>query len=164
MKRLWSSLLVVLFLVGVSSAVHAQGGRHSDDIGMPIIRVMRFVRALELSPEQKRSIALILSSKREAMRARVDATLAARSALNEAVHQGTANRDAIIAASKRVAEAEEANALGRAELFEEITAVLTPEQKAKVEVARERLRHAMADRIGNFRWFIDSWIDEQLEG
>jgi Spy/CpxP family protein refolding chaperone len=95
--------------------------------------------ALDLSAEQRRAIAEIRTSRwtdglGDALRRHRDS----RRALEEAISGDAASRDAVAVAARAHADAEEALALERRKTRLAIEAILTPDQRAKLDDLRAR--------------------------
>jgi len=127
---------------GAKGALREPGGH---------LRALR--EELDLTPEQKQQIAKILKGCKDALVAAVKDVHAKRQALREAIRADQVDeqkiRDAADALGKSVANA----AVLRAQCRHEIFAVLTPEQRTKIEdavkAAEKRMDEAV-DKIGTF--------------
>jgi Spy/CpxP family protein refolding chaperone len=98
---------------------------------------MRMLRGLELTAEQREQVSAIFKEQAPAFRERANAAHAA----HEALRKGTLDPNADVRAlADAVGKAHADAALLRAETMRRVTALLTPEQRAKLEQAREGRR------------------------
>jgi Spy/CpxP family protein refolding chaperone len=102
---------------------------------------------LGLMPEQKEQIGAIVQAHGSDLAAIVAAEIAARAALNAAIHQPVVNDFAVRRASFAVAVVDLQLDLERAELFSEIWAVLTPEQQTILTELLEDLEAHIDARV-----------------
>ena len=107
---------------------------------------------LDLTEVQKEQIHELFSSQREQGRAAHEALRTARTTLRDAIHAGTLDEGAIRAASADVAALEADQAVARAEVFQAVRQILTPEQQAKLDELKaehaERRAGRRAERRG----------------
>jgi Spy/CpxP family protein refolding chaperone len=105
---------------------------------------------LELSDEQSARIRGIKEARTPAFQAMHEKTVAARLALFEAIHAETLDAQAIQAAAAAVGAVEGEFGVLRAELFQEIRTVLTPEQQAEATEMLSEMRAFREDHPGGF--------------
>lgn len=98
---------------------------------------------MNLTDAQKQEIAAILEAHRPELEALVTQYRDARNVLRGAIQQPTVDSTAVTSAAAEVSRLETEIAVERAEIFSEVSAVLTPEQRAELaaraEAARERI-------------------------
>jgi Spy/CpxP family protein refolding chaperone len=104
---------------------------------------------LDLTDAQKDQVKTLFSGAKEDSQEAREAYRDARKALHEAIHAEAFNEAAIRQAAASVATFEANRAVARAELFQEILKVLTPEQ-------RQKLAEIRADRQERF----EEWGEE----
>ncbi len=138
-------LLVLLTIPAVAFAAGARGHRNGQRLGAGLQRV---IDRLDLTPAQTQEIKHILASHKDEVATEAAAVKEARLTLFAAIHGEVFDETAIRDASARVGAAETELAVTRGEIFDEIRAVLTPEQQ-------EELQQILSD----LRDLIDSLID-----
>jgi len=98
---------------------------------------MRMLRGLELTAEQREQVSAIFKEQAPAFRERANAAHAAHAALRKGALDPNAD---VRALADAVGKAHADAALLRAETMRRVTALLTPEQRTKLEQAREGRR------------------------
>ncbi|MHC1727190.1 MAG: Spy/CpxP family protein refolding chaperone [Syntrophobacteraceae bacterium] len=141
-----------------SSARDLDGGcfRGKPGFGM----LMHGLNRLDLSTEQKHDIALILKEKRNEARTLVDQMVEARKKLFTTIGSTDYNESAVRQAAQEVARCHEELIVLRTQAGQQIKEVLTSEQKAKMEAAREHFGQRMQEHIDDHFDHLDQWIEE----
>lgn len=103
----------------------------------------RMGEELNLTEEQRQSIRKITEESRTATQEHRQAVADAMQALNDAAEKG--NEEAIKAAGKTAGEALTKQALQQAEVTKKVKAVLTEEQKTKLEELRKEMQQRMEE-------------------
>ena len=103
-----------------------------------IERFMEWLDELTLTDEQEAKIATILKDSRESMRAGMKASMDAREKVVGAIQADKLDEAAVRAACQAAAKDEEEMAIVRARTWQQLSAVLTPAQKAQIKAAREK--------------------------
>lgn len=155
-KVLITSVLVAAMLAPLAMAAEegAPRGQRSSGGGMmgygmgdgnfAQMLLGRMGEELNLTEEQKASIQKIADESKSAVEANREAVRTAMQNLNEAADKG--DEAAITAAGKAAGEAMTKQALQRAEVAKKVNAVLTPEQKAKLEQMKADMKTRMQER------------------
>lgn len=158
-----SKLLIVCFAVTIAVTGLARAGfptpstsAASEALGLEL---MRLFQSLDLAPEQKRDIAVIINDHRPDIRAEVDRLVTARERLFAAIGAGGSSEADVRDAARAVAAAEEALAVLRARVNRAVADVLTGEQAGLVQSFRGDMVERGKDRVGLVRSFVDRWLD-----
>lgn len=157
MKRsLITLVLVAAMIAPVFAAAEDAGGqgprgRGMGGMGMGMgdgsmaqMLLGRMGEQLNLTAEQKASIQKIADDSRAAMQENRDAVRTAMQNLNDAADKG--DEAAITTAGKAAGDALTKQAIQRAQVSKQINAVLTAEQKTKLEELRTNMRQQMQQR------------------
>lgn len=104
----------------------------------------RMAEELNLTEEQKTSIQKIADDSREAVQANREAVRTAMQNLNDAADKG--DEAAATAAGKAAGDALTKQAIQRAQIAKKVNAILTEEQRTKLEQLRVRMREQMQQR------------------
>jgi len=160
MKRLTASMAIVLMFALTAWAGQGQGkGPDGPGFGHGP-HIVKALERLNLSPEQKHGVAVILKNNREESKKLFEALKQSHEALREVMDKTPGNEAAVRAAYKPVAEAGEKLALNHAKVKAQIDALLTPEQRAQAQKEREEFKGKMKERFEKGRGALDTWIDE----
>ncbi len=149
-------IFAIATAVGSGTAHAIDGSRGGSFLGL---RLFRAWLDLDVASDQKTELASIVRSEREKLRPQADALIEARKQLSAAVLNEQFNEQRVRDAAKAVAAAEEEFAVGRARLASEALAVLTPEQKTKIESLRVEITERIEGRIAEVRSLIDAWVE-----
>ena len=148
--RFLAAVGLAAILGGTATATLAQGaGPHGPGRGLRggLARFDDFgLRGIELTDAQRDQIRAIRESHREATRAVHSKLRDAHRALAEAARADTIDEAAIRARSTEVATAMADEAILRAKVRNEVLAVLTAEQQAKLKEQREARQQRMQER------------------
>lgn len=155
-KIRYAPLVVALALgLAVPALALARGGHGHNPHGMPghgpqdpEARIEMMAAHLDLSDEQRAQLEEILDARREQGEARREQMKAAREALADQIHADVFDEIAIRAAAAGVAAIEADRAVARAEGFQQIKQILTPEQLRQLEEMREQRRGARRIKHG----------------
>jgi len=127
-----AAVLMLAALPALAQGPHGHGkGLHHG--GGPGMGHGRLLQELDLSQEQRDAIGDLLLAHRTAMRGQRDAMRAARGALMDATHAETLDEAAVRAAAAEVAALEADRAVARARVFQQVQAILTPEQRTELQ-------------------------------
>ncbi len=113
----------------------------------PLERLAALADKLGLDDTQKAEIRAVLHDRRDALVSLGHAELAARAALNQAIHQPDVEPAAVTAASAAVAHVDADLAVERAGIYADIAAILTDAQRAQLAVASEAVSAAVRARV-----------------
>ncbi len=125
--------------IGGGQGAFARGG--GGDLGQMLLG--RMADELNLTEAQRESIRKIVTDSRTATQENRQAVQDAMQALNDAADKG--DEAAIKAAGKTAGDALTKQALQRAEVSKKVRAVLTNEQKAKLDQMQTQMRERMQD-------------------
>jgi Spy/CpxP family protein refolding chaperone len=130
---------------GAGRAGMPGGDRPAFGRGGGIVQMLqgRMGEELNLTEDQRQSIRKISEESRTAVQENRQAVAEAMQALNDAADKG--NEEAIKAAGKTAGEALTKQALQQAEVTKKVKAVLTDEQKTKLEELRKEMQERMED-------------------
>ena len=119
--------------------------------------IVEAIERLDLSAAQRAEIREIVAGHREELAAEIGAVRSARSALFDQIHADTFDEGAVRVQSAAVAAAEAELAVTRAQLVQELRAVLTAEQRAEAAAMRDTAKtlvgtviDAIAARVSAF--------------
>lgn len=161
MKRLIAVLAIVCMFSATAWAAQEQGkAPEGPGFGGPGMHMVKSLERLNLSPEQKHSVAVILKNNREEAKKLFEGMKQAHHALREVMTKTPGDEAAIRAAYKPVSEAGEKLVLHHAKVKAQIDAVLTPDQRAQAQKEREEFKGKMKERMEKGRQAFDNWIDE----
>jgi len=160
-KRLALVMAVVVALAGMGvtawTAEGAAAGAGEGGLagGRPLVRCLRETvrmlrelrQELDLTPEQKREIGIILKDYREETVAVIRAVHDRRVALMHAVRSDTIDERAIRRAAGALGEAIGDGAVLRARVRQQVRPVLTEEQRDKVDATIEAIEELWAEAI-----------------
>ena len=138
-SRLIGMTLVVTLLLTLGHGVSLAGQRASRAFE-PVRLITGFVDRLNLTPQQRAEIRVVLEAHQADLTSLVEREVAARAVLFQAIHQPETNEQAVRLASRVVASADADLAVERAEIYTEVSPILTEEQKAEVAAFTERMR------------------------
>ncbi len=138
-SRLIGMTLVVTLLLTLGHGVSLAGQRASRAFE-PVRLITGFVDRLNLTPQQRAEIRVVLEAHQADLTSLVEREVAARAVLFQAIHQPETNEQAVRLASRVVASADADLAIERAEIYTEVSPILTEEQKAEVAAFTERMR------------------------
>lgn len=157
-----SKLLIVCFAVtiAVTGLAHAGFPTASTSAAPEVsgVELMRLFQSLDLAPEQKHYIAVIINDHRPDIRAEVDRLMSARERLFAAIGAGGGSEADVRDAARAVAVAEEALAVLRARVNRAVADVLTEEQAGLVQSFRGDVVERGKDRVMRVRSFVDRWL------
>ncbi|KJU85969.1 P pilus assembly/Cpx signaling pathway, periplasmic inhibitor/zinc-resistance associated protein, partial [Candidatus Magnetobacterium bavaricum] len=111
-----------------------------------------------LTDAQKTAIANILKGYKDTLQKDVKDVVNARTQLFEAIHGNTYDEAKVRTMSRALASKEEELAVLRARIVSEINAVLTTEQKAILDQAREEFTAMIKAKIERIMTLINTWI------
>jgi len=120
-------------------------GRHGFDRG-PGHKVAHLFEALDLTEAQKEQVHELFSERREEGKAAREALRTARMSLKEAIHGESLDEGAIRSAAAQVASLEADQAVARAETFQAVRQILTPEQQAQLEEMKTKRMERRSER------------------
>jgi Spy/CpxP family protein refolding chaperone len=120
------------------------------------VLVDRAVQRLDLTDEQKGEIRDILAAHKAELERELMAIKTTRTALWDAVHADTPNDAAIRSAAAAVGKAEGDLGVTRADIVQEVRAVLTSEQQAELEEMAGDLRAFVQSLVERIRERVDS--------
>jgi Spy/CpxP family protein refolding chaperone len=154
-RRTVAALFATAVLISVTAAVAWSG---AESPGAPLgsgialaTRLLEVGRSLELSTMQKEELAALFAEAQPAIEPRVEALLAARRALFDAVHAEPIDEVAIRDAAGRLAAAEGELAVERARVVERARALLTDAQRVLLVAAREQGVSELAASVEQLR-------------
>lgn len=119
---------------GMDGCHHAMAAKHAES-GK---RSGYFMRGLDLTEAQRDKIFEIRHAAAPALREKGKAAFEARKALREATRAEQFDEAKVRGAAERLAKAEADVVVERARVRQQVLSVLTPEQRAKLEQAKER--------------------------
>lgn len=114
---------------------------------------------LDLTGEQKSAIAGILAANKDRVQPLVDAWLDAREAQAELVRPGQQDVEALRAACRAAAQAEEALLVEAVRAMNELAPVLTEVQRGELAVARPRAFSSLKAHLPLLRERLELWIE-----
>ncbi len=138
-SRLIGMTLVVTLLLTLGHGISLAGQRAGRAFE-PVRLITGFVDRLNLTPQQRAEIRVVLEAHQADLTALVEREVTARAVLFQAIHQPETNEQAVRLASRAVASADADLAVERAEIYTEVSPILTEEQKAEVAAFTERMR------------------------
>jgi Spy/CpxP family protein refolding chaperone len=141
MKAILASLLAASSVALAIPAAQAQPFEHGRAMQAREMRGgagMGMLRGLDLSEAQRDQVFRIFHDQAPAMRERMKATRAAHEELRKATAAATFDSARVRQLADAVGKAHADAAYARAENMSRVLAVLTPEQRAKLEQRRER--------------------------
>lgn len=140
MKAILASLLAASSVAFAIPAAQAQPFEHGRTMQAREMRGggMGMLRGLDLSEAQRDQVFRIFHDQAPAMRERMKATRAAHEELRKATAAATFDSARVRQLADAVGKAHADAAYARAENMSRVLAVLTPEQRAKLEQRRER--------------------------
>lgn len=111
----------------------------------PVLDALRDLAAakLGLTEDQRAQLQAVIDRHKPLVCTQLNQELAARKALLAAIRKPALDTGAILAASTTVYEVDVAFNLERADIYAELCAILTPEQKAKLRGVVDRVRSAV---------------------
>lgn len=132
---------VLAVLILIPGLVLAQGwGRGPHGPGEPGERHMgRVFERLDLTEEQRAELEQKLPQFREAIQPSMERLREARSSLNDLIHAEQLDENAIRQAAADVAEIEADVAVARAQHFQQMRQILTPEQLEELQQMRKQM-------------------------
>jgi protein CpxP len=147
-KRILLPALVVLLACGLAMAQPGRGFRgpgpgHGEGPGFMLERL---VDRLDLTVAQEDQIRDMVKSHREANRETHEAMVQARKALNDATTAPEPDEAALRQIASDVGVLQGDLAVARAQLWQQVRGVLTPEQAAELDALLERHRERMEER------------------
>jgi protein CpxP len=140
--------LAVPVVLAQSSGDDTKGGRHGRHGGRGDFAMMGF-RQLDLSDAQKAQLKQIHESHRQAIAPIAEQIRAKRQEMRAASEGGTVNEAVITQKLTEIAPLEAKMIAERARIHQESLAVLTAEQKAKLDQMREQAKARWAERRAN---------------
>lgn len=143
MKAILASLLAASSVAVAVPAAQAQPFEHDRAMQAHQMRGggMGMLRGLDLSEAQRDQVFKIFHDQAPAMRERMKATRAAHEELRKATAAATFDSARVRQLADAVGKAHAEAAYARAENMSRVLAVLTPEQRAKLEQRRGRGSH-----------------------
>ncbi len=164
-KRISLGLLVMAFAISMAGAPPAAA---SGNTGMAEKRhmkerpsMLKALHALRLSEEQKKEVAAVFKKYRDTQKGNLTSLLAAREKLSKAIYSDGYNESAVREAFRNVAAAQEEMTVVRAKIASEVNAVLTPEQKTRLQELRAKMFSKARERFNSGKKSpMDSWIEK----
>lgn len=160
MKKLGYGLLTLAILIGSSYAVAAgplgpggPGGPHGPD------GVLGMVLGLGLTDAQKHDVAVILKKSRGVFDKDAAAMHEALRAMGEVMRTAPGNEQLVRQASRQIAAAGEELAVLRGKVVAEVTALLTKEQRKRLDEMAPPPPGARKPPVHPMRVLVDEWID-----
>ncbi|GBC63689.1 hypothetical protein DENIS_4687 [Desulfonema ishimotonii] len=163
-------MALAMILAGTATAMAGHGRGHRGDMGFGGhghgFIGKNFVRALDLSDEQKAAVGTILKANLDTIKTRMDAVMAARENMAGVIHGDSPTEEAVRAAFSQVASAREELVVLRFTMMNQIrTDVLTPEQIEKMAARQARraertgkMKERHAEKWAEFVEWVDSLI------
>jgi len=156
-----------LTLAGLLAAGAAIAGtRHADQTalgpGGPAMEggMLHALASLDLTDDQKGRIKAILETSRPTIEPLVDALAQSKRALSDAVHAPAFDEQAIRAAASATAKSEGDLAVERARVGTKVRALLTPEQRDRLDARRQEFQQRMEDHMNGAR---SRWHDHSSD-
>ncbi len=118
---------------------------------------------LDVTPDQKQQIAVILKAHLDESRQLFDKLAAAREKLFSAVHNTQYNEATVRQAAQELAPLQEERVVLRAKVVSEIQNVLTSEQKEKLTALRADMQSRMQERMEGRFDRLDGWINRHTK-
>ena len=138
-SRLVGTTLVALLLLTLAQGISLAGQRAGRALE-PVRLITNFVDRLNLTPEQRAQIRVVLEAHQADLTSLVEREAASRTVLFQAIHQPDVNEQAVRLASRAVAAVDADLAVERAQVYSEISPILTEAQKAEIAAFTERVR------------------------
>ena len=150
-------LASTVFAEGPSEGGHGEhgmhgGARHGGGF-------LKFIEKLNFTEEQKTKAADIMKANRGETKKAMEQMFTARKNLQQAVSADEFNEQAVRAAAKEVAKADEELAVLRARSMSELRPIMTAEQKEQFAAMRSGKKEKFSSRREEMRGKLDSWID-----
>lgn len=138
-SRLVGTMVVALLLLSLGHGISLAGQQAGRGLE-PVRLITNFVDRLNLTPEQRAQIRVVLEAHQAELTSLVEREAASRTVLFQAIHQPDVNEQAVRLASRAVASVDADLAVERAQVYAEIAPILTEEQKAEIAAFTERVR------------------------
>lgn len=143
--------LTVLPVLGAAPALAFDGPapavRVMHGMSTVLMQVAGLPAKLDLTDEQKQEIKAILASHKDELAVLAAAEKTTRTALHTAIRQLSVNEKNVRQASAAVAKVDADLAVTRAQIYSEIYAVLTPDQRAELAAAIQEVQSSVASLI-----------------
>ncbi len=139
-------LFPVVLIVALASPLVVAAPAQASPFGVGG-KVVRLVKSLDLTDQQKDEIKAILKSHEATVAALLTGEKAARANLRAAIQQPTVNQTAVRQASTVVAKLDADLAVERARIYSEIYAVLTPTQRADLSAGIKDIQESVHDAV-----------------
>jgi len=150
---------IVCAMVCAGTALAGTIGPQSIGPGPALIEALSQVN---LTPEQKSAIAVVIKQHRDANRAALDEVVEARKQLFARIHDDVINESAIRGASRVVSLKEEDLAMCRARTVAAMKSVLTPDQLEIVKEIRAKATDRFEAQRGRIPALVDAWVEAHL--
>lgn len=138
-SRLVGTMVVALLLLSLGHGI-SLAGQQAGRAFEPVRLITNFVDRLNLTPEQRAQIRVVLESHQAELTSLVEREAASRTVLFQAIHQPDVNEQAVRLASRAVASVDADLAVERAQVYSEVSPILTEEQKTEIAAFTERIR------------------------
>ncbi|WP_051261477.1 Spy/CpxP family protein refolding chaperone [Desulfovibrio inopinatus] len=157
-KKLTTLVLTGLLILSSVSLAFARPGGPGGPGGEA--GIVRMIMRLDLTTEQKQSVASILKAQRETGEAKIVAFRDAMKALHDTSTTDTFNEEAVRKAYTNVSKTGEELAIMRARVYAEVMSVLTPQQRETLSKERKEMAEKGKYRIKKHMSLLDEWIDK----
>ncbi|MBF0606673.1 MAG: Spy/CpxP family protein refolding chaperone [Candidatus Magnetobacterium sp. LHC-1] len=160
-RRTLRTIVVAMVLtLAVSTTLMAEvgGGLKGSGGGDAQHIILRALVGVNLTDAQKTAIAGILKGYKDALQKDIKEVVDARTQLLDAIHADSYDEAKVRAQSRLLASKEEELAVLRAKIVSEVNAVLTTEQKAILEQAKEDFAAMIKAKIERILNLINTWI------
>lgn len=150
--------LIELLFVGTADAIDAPSSH-----GCVGCRLVGAIRDLAITAPQQTAVANILRADHEIMRIEIDTLVEAHKQLNSAIALDEFDEKVVRDAAMVVAAAESEFAVTRARMVSRVRALLTPEQKIKVDQLRGELQEYFDQCLAELLSALDAWTEAHRE-
>jgi len=155
--------MALILTTGLVTSADAARGRHRDgDHGRrrPFGEFLRGMAGLDLSQEQKEAIHDIIKGERSSIRPLMERMREARMALQDAITADPVDEALIRQRTQAMADAGVDLAMLRAQIGAKVRALLTEEQRERVEELRERRQQRGRARAAAAQAYFDAMSEE----
>ncbi|MBF0343412.1 MAG: Spy/CpxP family protein refolding chaperone [Nitrospirae bacterium] len=151
------AMMLTLTITGTLMAGVGDGLKGTGDTEHILLKALV---QLNLTDAQKSAIAGILKGHKDELKSDIQAVVDARVQLFEAIHASIYDETKVRALSRVLANKEEELAVLRAKIVNEVNSVLTVEQKAILEQAREDFAAMIKTKVEKILTLINTWISK----
>ena len=152
-KKLVVGLLIGLMITGTALAAHCD-----FPACQPRLELMGTLMHMKITDGQKHAIAAILMRHKPDFQPVVASIKIARSDLRRAMRSDSPDRNAVLAAYRRLTSSGEKFVLLAADVLAEIKGILNPKQRRILKEGQEHLDRAIACRIQSHRALLSEWV------